>query len=95
MRYLKTHWHHDHPDEPVLIYSEIDADRAETRKVEVYRDGRHDWADERESTGSTFLAEVDMPDDEEFAAIAADPEFSPEWIERAEFEQAWAKARER
>ena len=29
MQYLKTHWIHNEPDEPVWIYSELDADRWE------------------------------------------------------------------
>ena len=45
-RYLKVTWHHDFPDEPSVLYSEIDAGY-EIRKVDVYRDGTHDFADGR------------------------------------------------
>ncbi|WP_181138938.1 DUF6881 domain-containing protein [Streptomyces sp. Ru72] len=44
--YLKVIWHHDFPDEPVGILSEVGEDRYEVRKVEVFRGGRLDWADE-------------------------------------------------
>lgn len=32
------------PDEPVMLYSELNDDMWETRKVEVYADGRSDFA---------------------------------------------------
>jgi len=38
-RYQKVLWHHEHPDEPVAPFSEIDSG-FEVRKVEVCRDGR-------------------------------------------------------
>lgn len=33
--YLRVEWHHEHEDEPIVLYSEIE-DGLETRKVEVY-----------------------------------------------------------
>ena len=57
-RYQKVLWHHDLPDEPVEIYSEIDSGY-EAREVEVYRDGRHDYADRSRSTGTTNTRRVD------------------------------------
>jgi hypothetical protein len=42
-----------HPDEPVVLYSEIDAG-LEVRKVEVYRDGRHDFADQAGEFNTTL-----------------------------------------
>jgi len=39
MTYLKVKWIHSHPDAPVLLYSELDRERWEVRKVEVFRDG--------------------------------------------------------
>jgi hypothetical protein len=53
-RYQSVLWHHDHPDEPMVLYSEIDVG-FEVRKVEVYRDGRHDYAGRSRSTGTTML----------------------------------------
>ncbi|MFD4193128.1 DUF6881 domain-containing protein [Amycolatopsis thermoflava] len=49
-------WHHDHPDEPVLLYSET-GDGYESRKVDLFRDGRQDYADESTSIGTTFLGQ--------------------------------------
>lgn len=61
----------------------------EVRKVEVYRDGRHDLADRSRSTGSTMLGEQLMPAVEE---INEGPEFSAEAISAAEFERVWQQA---
>ncbi len=47
MKYIKVKWLHSHPDEPVLLYSELDKDRWETRKVEVFADGRIGFAKRR------------------------------------------------
>ena len=60
-RYQEVRWHHDLPEEPVVLYSEIDSG-FEVRKVEVYRDGRHDYADRSHSTGTTMLGEKLMPE---------------------------------
>ena len=82
-------WHHEFADEPVLLYSEIDDAGVEIRKVEVYRDGRRDYADSSRSTGTTQLSETAMPSIEE---IASQAEFSPSAIEPGEFEDTWQLA---
>jgi hypothetical protein len=87
-RYQKVLWHHEFPDEPVALHSEIDAG-FEVRKVEVYRDGRHDYADGSRSTGTTVLGEKMMPGVDE---IDGDPEFSAEEISAEAFERVWRRA---
>lgn len=87
-RYQKVLWRHNRPDEPVELYSEIDAG-FEVRKVEVYRDGRHDYADRSRSTGTTVLGEKVMPGVDE---INKDQEFSAVAITMEEFEQVWQRA---
>ena len=57
MEYLKVKWRHHHPDEPIEIYSEINQDRWEVRKVEVFRDGTSTYAFPLYHTGDTWLAE--------------------------------------
>src|SRR5262249_25192281 len=37
--WIRVEWRHDSPDDPVVLYSELDAERWETRKVDVYADG--------------------------------------------------------
>jgi hypothetical protein len=88
-RYLKVHWHHDFEDEPVLLYSEIDDSGAEARKIEVYRDGRYDHADESKATGTTQLSETVMPSLEE---INDQREFSGVEISGDEFDSEWRHA---
>jgi hypothetical protein len=88
-RYLKVIWHHDFVDEPVLLYSEVGTDGYESRKVELYRDGRGDYADGSSSTGDTELGEIPIPSVEEMAAQA---EFTPFVIDSEEFEAVWRRA---
>jgi len=89
MRHLRVLWHHDHDDEPVEIYSELDDEGYEVRKVEVFRNGRHDHADAGTSTGRTGSAEVPIPGIEEIAEL---DEFTPMWVTAEEFEAVWRKA---
>jgi hypothetical protein len=37
MTHIVVTWHHQHPDEPVELFSELDDERFEVRKVEVSR----------------------------------------------------------
>jgi hypothetical protein len=88
VRYMKVTWHHDFPDEPIYLFSEIQSGR-EVRKVEVYADDHMDFAGEESCSGSTILSETLMPTIEE---IAADPQFTPTPITREEFEATWRAA---
>ncbi|MEU7306276.1 hypothetical protein AB0950_38835 [Streptomyces sp. NPDC007189] len=88
--FLKVVWHHSHPDEPVLLYSELDSERYEVRKVEVYRDGRRGFADQSRSVGGSMLGEIPAPTVPEFADEPEDFEASE--ISEAEFESQWSAA---
>ena len=85
--YIRMRWLHDHPDEPVDIWIELDRDRFETRKVEIFRDGSMEYASPDEETGSTGLGELSTPP---LAEIAETGEFQPEEVSRSEFESRWA-----
>jgi len=61
MKYLHVKWRHDLPHQPTDIYTELDDDRWETRKVEVFADGRIQYADGVDSTGKTDLGELPSP----------------------------------
>ena len=91
MQYYCVEWLHDCPSDPVIIYSETDANGWEMRKMEVFADGTATYATEAEQTGDSFLAEVQMPS---LAEIAADPEFLPRLITKREFEAIWAMTRQ-
>lgn len=92
MRYLRVTWHHELPDEPVELYSEIDESGWEVRKVEVHRNGRRDYAGPEQATGTTMLSETRFPSIEE---IAAQEEFTPHAITGDEFERVWQQATSR
>lgn len=88
MTYLRVTWKHEHPDEPVMLYSELDANRLEVRKIEVFRDGRCGYASNQLATVGTKLGLVAIP---ELSDIAKDPQFEPVEITQEEFEAAWAR----
>src|SRR5436305_14495714 len=85
----KVVWRHESANDPVLLYSELDSERWELRKVEVYADGRMDRADAESRTGSTWLSVEPLPPIEE---IRAQEPFEPETISAAEFEAIWQAA---
>lgn len=91
MKYIKVKWIHDLDDEPCLLYSELDDDLWEKRKVEVFADGSAAFASEDECFGDTGLSIEPLPSLEE---IGRDPQFEPETISAAEFEEVWQTATE-
>jgi hypothetical protein len=88
MQYIKTHWIHTEADEPVWIYSELDAHRWEVRKIEVFPDGSCGYADAAESKGSTWLCEIAVPP---LSEIDSPGELETVEIDPAEFESIWAR----
>jgi hypothetical protein len=92
MHYIKVRWLHSHADEPILLYSELDQDGWETRKVEVFADGRIGYASATEATPSTRtkLSIEPLPPLDE---IASDPQFQPVEITKDEFEEVWSTRR--
>jgi len=89
MRYQEVRWLHELVDEPVVLYSEVDDEGVERRKVEGFRGGRLDLADEVRETGSTTLSEGPMPP---LDAINAQVEFEGRPITKEEFEAVWRRA---
>ncbi|AVR97440.1 DUF6881 domain-containing protein [Pseudoduganella armeniaca] len=86
MKYICVKWKHLDKDEPVLLYSELDDELWERRKVEVYSDGKSDYADSQRQAGNARLSEEPLPPMEQ---IALDPQFEPFEISKEEFEQIW------
>lgn len=91
MKYIRVKWKHSFECEPVYLYSELDDNSWELRKVEVYADGRYDFAGEGESMGDARLSTEPIPSLEE---ISLDPQFESAEITKAEFERIWKLARE-
>lgn len=89
MRYVKVSWDHNFADDLVLYLSELGDDGYETRKVQFYRDGRSEWADESIETAAVGLSEIPFPPLEE---ISSQPKFAAEVIASEEFERAWSEA---
>jgi hypothetical protein len=87
MNYIRVQWlQKKNPRDPVWLISELDNDRWENRKVEIFADGSKGYATKGEQVGGTFLGLVPVPQLDE---IAADPEFLPEEITEGEFEEIW------
>ncbi len=87
--YERLEWIHDHEDQPRFIYSELDDERYETRKIEVFEDGRIvKVSEDRPERGSTGLAVLPVPSVDEVNAIREE-EFHAEEISSAEFEDLW------
>lgn len=89
MKCVKVRWFHQNPDYPVMLYSELDSQNWEVRKIEAYVDGRMDFADHEKRSGSTKLSIEPYPPLED---IGADSEFEPSLIAMDEFERVWAEA---
>lgn len=89
MTYIKVYWKHDFPDEPILMFSELDDDRNEIRKVEVYKKGLLGYACEDRNKAGTLLSECELP---ELSVINEDIQFEGVEIKKDEFEKIWKQA---
>ena len=88
MRHQRVVWGHDHPDEPVVLYSEVADDGTEVRKVDVFADGRMARAGPSEESGTTRLSEARIPSIDDINASA---DFVAETISASEFEELWRR----
>jgi hypothetical protein len=88
--YFAAAWHHDHADEPVFMWHELDDLRNEIRVVEEFRDAVRLRADEAHPDGETGLSEKPLPS---LADIEAQAEFTVHALTQDEFEQVWETAR--
>lgn len=87
MLYICVRWLHSSQADPVLLYSELDEERWETRKVEVFPDLSIGYADASTHSAQTRLGLMPVP---LLAEINADPQFVGIEIDAAAFEQAWS-----
>jgi uncharacterized protein DUF6881 len=90
MNYIRVRWLHEDRDYPILLISELDAGRWETRKVEVFADGSIGYASKDEEVGGTALGDLPVPSLQE---IASDPQFLAEEITGEQFESIWVARR--
>lgn len=87
--YIRVRWRHSSPDDPVDLWSELDADREEVRKVEIWPDGRVGYASNAGEVAGTRLGELPVPP---LSEINLDPQFQAEAITKAHFETRWIDA---
>ncbi len=87
MNYFRVKWHH--ADEPIEIYSELDPQGWETRKVELFSNGQATFASANQRSGDSGLAEVPWPS---LTEIERQAEFQVTPINQVEFEQVWKMA---
>jgi len=86
MNYICVEWKHDFTDEPVTIYSEMDPQGWEKRKIEVFRDGSVGLASPSSHFGDSYLSEAPLPSLDE---INADPQFRGRKMAPREFSRLW------
>ena len=87
--YLKVRWYHENPEDPIVLYHEIEADRRETRRIELFEDGRLQRSAKVEPEAPTSLSLEPLPS---LDAIREQPEFAAVVIERSIFEEVWDRA---
>lgn len=87
MEYVLLEWFHDIEDEPYLIYSEIDNQRYETRKIEVFKNGTYLRCGEEILNSSIDLADIAFP--ENIDEINQDKQFHAKYITKKDFEKIW------
>jgi hypothetical protein len=88
MKYIHVRWLHANDEYPVDLYSELDEQRNEVRKIEIFRDGRIGFATGSRAMGGASLGTVPIP---ALSEMAANPEFVPRAIEAFEFESVWRR----
>jgi hypothetical protein len=88
--YFTVRWQHDSPDDPVLLFEELNEQRLETRKVEEFTDGRRIRSDRIAPELNTSLSWEPVPSETE---IDSQPEFTVEQLTADEFEAVWSSAR--
>ena len=89
MEYLKVKWLHDHINEPIWFYGELNEDLDEIRKIEIFRDGTSICA---ELDGINYIDYASVGPWPPKAEIESDPQFQVFEITKQEFETLWGKA---
>jgi len=85
-RYHKIITHHDRPNEAVVMWSEVDIEGLELRKIEKFQDGRFGFADQNRAIGGCQLS---TDPTHRLATINTDPQFEAQSITSDEFEELW------
>lgn len=94
MEYVLAEWDHDLDDEPYMVYSELDGERRETRKVEFFRNGIcFSYGAERGNEGA--LAAEPFPEDLRTITGGEEGACVVRAVSRQLFQEIWNQAQER
>ncbi|MBQ9873354.1 MAG: hypothetical protein IJM30_02730 [Thermoguttaceae bacterium] len=83
--YSSCFWFHDNPNDPMLMYSELDEERWETRRLEIYPTGKV----ARLQGDDDMLADVPLSDVDDLNELNDCSEFWNEAISKEYFELLW------
>jgi NADH pyrophosphatase NudC (nudix superfamily) len=89
MHWQRCHWIHTNADYPVVLYSEINANGWEIRKVDLFPDAHFEYAGAGHETERTVLSTEPMPP---ISTINADPQFIAAEITEHDFNVIWSAA---
>ena len=81
MLYYKTIWNHTNDYDPIIMYSAIDEERYEMKRLDIFRDGHVAYFDTR-----TPMELNEDPYPSDFDAINATDEFDVSEISSIDFE---------
>lgn len=85
----KVEWRQDNKDYPCLIYAELNSERFELRKIEIYPDGKnYQVSSNVKVDGPTKISVEAWP---ALQQIAKDEEFIISSITKQDFEVEWMK----
>ncbi len=87
--YIYSKWKNNPPDSPAEFYSELDPNRYETRKVEIFNNGKMGYASSHTATPGTRLGITPVP---QISEIRSQPEFDIKEITKNDFEKKWNEA---
>lgn len=87
--YIYSKWKNSPAGSPVEFYSELDQHRYETRKIEVFANGKFGYASKIKATQETRLGITPVP---VLSEIRSMPEFDIKEITKQEFEAKWKLA---
>ena len=89
MKYFRIDWIHEYPDDPIRLYSEVGQDGYETRRVDIYRDGRAVCISEQTQDDDNLLSDQVYPSLQELNSKDEWDETRAQEIARKEFETIW------
>lgn len=87
--YIYSKWKNSPAGSPVEFFSELDPNRYETRKIEVFANGKLGFASGTAATEGTRLGITPVPP---MGEIRSQHEFETKEISKKEFEAKWLEA---